>query len=389
MRKYVFIGILGITITLFVYWSVPLLLKNETRPSEHGNRNATALTIWVYSKEWPAVIERFQQRYPYIEVNVNTFRSSGQLHEELMAAISAKAAPHIAEVNSFFGMSDLIASGAVMPPGARTEAEEAGYLAAASAPFTFGEQLWAMPAGLEIPMLYYRAEMMNSSIVETSGGIDWDTLALLSQRMKHDQRSDGIVDRWRLAIDGKLPWYFDNLTLQTGSETGSLQLWERWVHEYKIMRPLQHHLALSDFINGKAGVFIGSSEQFSTLKKYIGGKFSFDVSLFPGAQRYGVIPSAKGFVRFHADDEKNGAASLFLEFVYNGEVQEGLWEMHSVIPANAKALLAVLGSEPDDRGKTILSGVQYLAPAIPQVDAEAHWGNTMELLERIESNGGL
>ncbi|WP_248926814.1 extracellular solute-binding protein [Paenibacillus hamazuiensis] len=361
----------------------------EGRPlpgkSAEGEKAAT-LSIWVYHKGWDVVLAEFQKKYPQVNFDLRTFRSADQLYKELMASVSAGAAPQLAEVQSFYGVAALASSGAAVPQQGEADPRSGSApLAAFAEPFRYDGKLWAAPVGGSIPVLYYRDDAMRRAGLEPVVSLDWSDVEKAAS-LPAKEGAEQARGHWGLAIDTELPWYLQQIG---PSEEESVALWERWAKTLRIMPPLSHPMAASDFINGKIGLFVSSSDRLPMIERYIGGKFQFDLKRLPGADSAGTVPAATGIAMMHSTADKEQAARRLLAFLDEEASQTMIWRNIGLIPARESAVLRAgeeAGGSP--RAQTILESVSSLKPTRPAADDEERWLRLTERLERIELEAG-
>ncbi|MCP3774222.1 extracellular solute-binding protein [Paenibacillus sp. MZ04-78.2] len=263
-----------------------------------------SLSIWVYSKGWEDVVRAFGQSYPQIDVQIRSFRSYEQLYTELLASISAGAAPQLAEIHSFYGVAQLATTGAALPAGDVLTAGKPMFLPAFSAAFRYQDKDWAVPFGGSVPVLYYREEPFKRMAGRAPALGTWEEVRQTLSLAKEPPGEEVSKGYGTMTVDKELPWFWASLSYapkESGASAAertrsALELWRNLTHESKLMKPLQHDTAASDFINGKAGMYVGSSDKLPTVERYIGGKFSFDLAKLPAWKQEALLPSVHGLV---------------------------------------------------------------------------------------------
>ncbi|KPV57966.1 hypothetical protein QJ48_19185 [Paenibacillus sp. A3] len=367
------------------------LSEDEPKPSAPP----ASLSIWVYSKGWEDVVRDFGQSYPHIDVQIRSFRSYEQLYTELLASISAGAAPQLAEVHSFYGIAQLAATGAALPTGNVLTAGKPTFLPAFSAAFRYRDEDWAVPFGGSVPVLYYREEPFKRLAGRAPALGTWEEVRHTLSLAKEPPREEVSKGYGTMTVDKELPWFLASLSYapkETGGPAAermrsALELWRNLTHESRLMKPLQHDKAASDFINGKAGMYVGTSDKLPTIERYIGGKFSFDLAKLPEWKQEALLPGVHGLAVLKSDPERLKAAQSFVQELMAPEAQSALWNTAGLISVRTD-VIGKLEEEPalSERLRRILSWLPSLAGRAPRYDDYERWKRTERMLEQIELN---
>ncbi|MBP1995557.1 extracellular solute-binding protein [Paenibacillus eucommiae] len=389
LKKWALWGIAALLIvTATVFY---MINSNKSGVASKESTPGTALSIWLYSQGWEAYISEFQQMYPNVAIDVRYFRSSRQLLEELLASISANAAPQLAELHSYYGVAELVDTGAALPVNRSARKEWSQINPAFTAPFHYEDQDWAVPIGGAIPMLYYREELLK----RTQGGAftRWDEV----ERAASEEQAEGLAANaeqyWGIGVDKELPWYVDNLSFTPGGNNDESTLgldafysrWSNWIHTLGIMKPLAHHRAASDFINGKIGLFISSSEMLPTVERYIGGKFQFDAGHLPEMEQHGIVPGIHGLVALQSVPAKVKAAESFITYMLREQTQAALWRMDGMIPSRSDIVFKLQEETGWSlRQKEILDSTGMFVVKYPSTADFERWKTVQSQLEQLE-----
>ncbi|MEC0211309.1 extracellular solute-binding protein [Paenibacillus ehimensis] len=367
------------------------LSEEEPKPSVPS----ASLSIWVYSKGWEDAVRAFGQSYPHIDVQIRSFRSYEQLYTELLASISAGAAPQLAEVHSFYGIAQLAATGAVLPAGSVLSAEKPPTIPAFSAAFRYRDEDWAVPFGGSVPVLYYREEPFKRLAGHAPALGTWEEVRHTLSLAKEPPGEEVSKGYGTITVDKELPWFLASLSYapkESGSPAAertrsALELWRTLTHESGLMKPLQHDKAASDFINGKAGMYVGSSDKLPTIERYIGGKFSFDLAKLPAWKQTALLPGVHGLALLNSDPERLKAAQRFVQELTAPEAQSVLWNTAGLLPVR-RDVLEKLEEEPalSERLRRMLNWLPSLAGRAPRYDDYERWKRTERMLEQIELN---
>lgn len=389
---------LGAALTLSVCLIMLLWIMrlNHNQPLQYAQQTDVSLTAWIYSKPVSELLTDFQNEHPGIHIQLRTFRSEEQLHEELMAAISAHAPPHFAEIGSAYGIAELADTGALLPMDERMLQTIRGLIDPryASA-FQYNNQMWAMPYGTAVPVIYYNENLLGySGLSFSTEAISWDQLVSIGMKLTQDHDGDEKTDVWGLVMDPETPWYLrSSISMQDPGSANRVEriytLWHEMIYRYQITPPLKHHLAVSDFINGNAGLLLSSSEKEMMLEQYIGGTFKFGVLPFPAfSEEEAFEARVSGFVMLKSSVEMESAVRQIMAFLLSPAIQQRL------LPEGSK-LSILKGNEPNHDEKPFLSpresAIQRLAARklyVPATEKKSkkHWDQMLKTQEQLEAS---
>ncbi|MBW7459618.1 extracellular solute-binding protein, partial [Paenibacillus sepulcri] len=287
-----------------------------------------------------ALLTEFQSRHPGINIEVRVFRSEEQLHEELLAAISAHMPPHMAEISSSSGIAGLAATGELAAFDDQLSKDEKGAIDPGfTGTFEVGGQLWAMPYGAVVPLLYYNENLLGFSGISSGvKSLTWDEMVKMGLKMTRDVDDDGVTDIWGLVADQDSPWYLRSAVDSGGSGSAdaaghAFRLWHDLVYSYRLMPPLKHHMALSDFIDGTAGMLLAPSDSRTMLEQYIGGTFGFGVLPFPQIQGSSPTPAqVSGFVMLKSNPDTEHIVRQIVSYLLEPDIQKRLLNETAKIP---------------------------------------------------------
>lgn len=394
-NKKIIAAVLAVLAALLIglgVWLVPYS-KNV---AEQESAPVTSIECWIYSKPLMEWIEQFQERNPQYHVETRLFRSSEQLYEELSAAISANVAPQLAEVGGLYGIPQLAESGMLVNLDERIAPEFWHELHPAFVlPFVYNQVHWALPLGGEVPVLYYNKNMFELAAMNESFITDPSRMLQAAAILTNDSKGSGNIENWGLAIDRDVPWYLTNWANSAHGSDGA----SRWAYTFRywhelvfgqqqVMKQLQHHMAASDFINGKVGLFASSSNKMPLLTQYIGGKFTFDLlplPLFGAANRDPhYLPRANGFVVLQSDADKEQVSLRLLEFMISLEVQKQLLLQSGKLPVLNAAADQMAEDNPSPEWETILQMRNQLVEFAPDGQESGRWQQLISITEQLE-----
>lgn len=368
-------------------------------PDDTGSRfgqasdSSESVAIWVHSEGLAEMLGEFQSGHPELELDIRTFRSGMQLYEELTAAISTRTTPHIAELDSLYGVAQLAETGALLPVDMEDTPWTDRMPKAFTAPFRYREHDWAVPFGAGLPVLYANMSMLkNAGIQALPSFSGWDDALGAAEKMTKDVNGDGSTDFWGIAVDREQSWYFQSLLsdkegkLDDGNGASSaFALWKRFVYGSGVMKPLQHRLAASDFINGRAGLFVSGSDRLPMLERYIGGKFGFEMTPLPRLAQTAILPEIRALAPIRSTPEKERAALRVIHYMIGDEAQQLIIRKLGLLPSRIDIADKLAGeSNLPERERYVLEAAGSLAVKTAAAGDAKRWNKIGELLETIE-----
>ncbi|MFB9275594.1 ABC transporter substrate-binding protein [Cohnella cellulosilytica] len=328
---------------LLLSWLQPL---GRSRSLQFAMQTDVSLTAWIYSKPVARLLSDYQAQHPEVNIEIRIFRSEERLYEELAAAISTHATPHMAEIGSGPGLGPLADSGALVPWDAEdASAVEERYAEA----FRHDGRLWALPYGAVLSVLYYNENLLRrpAGSPAVAGELTWAQLTEQAMKMTQDVNGDGVTDIWGFVADGNAARYLSGAIAAGGgaaaeAEASSGQLFRVWhdlVFRYKAMPALEHHLALSSFIDGAAGLLLAPSDIRNMLEEYIGGTFGFGLLPVPLRDRNeAAAVRVSGLARLRSEPETELLAGRIAAYLLEPETQRRLFAEASKLPVAAGML---------------------------------------------------
>ncbi|MBJ6364325.1 extracellular solute-binding protein [Paenibacillus sp. GCM10012307] len=331
------IAIIGVVASLLILtWLQPI---SSSKSLQYMVQTEVSLTAWIYSKPVGELLAEYQSKHPEVNIEIRTFRSERQLYEELMAAISTRMPPNMAEIGSGFGIIGLAETGGLAPFDRLSSepmlAIDSDYLET----FKYDGQLWAMPYGMVVPVLYYNENLMRLSDAPSDAtSLSWEQLTSFGMKMTQDINGDGSTDIWGLVADNSALWNqirtIGVREIDSATDVEYLfSVWHDLVHRYKIMPALEQHLALSSFIDGTAGMLLAPSDIAKMLEEYIGGTFEFGVLPVPHIAHNDATPArVSGFVMLRSGAETEQNVRQIISYLLQPEIQQRLFKETSKLP---------------------------------------------------------
>ncbi|MCC3356100.1 sugar ABC transporter substrate-binding protein [Bacillus sp. REN16] len=307
------------------------ILLYSLKPEENLNRQTAkdqTLVIWTSSPTTVDIANEFQQENDHIEVVTRLVDDPQMLLEELSIAESAGQPPHIAEIPSFYGLSSLVDSGALVQVEQLLDEElKENLVQSMEKRFTYDGKLWAIPLGYEIPLLYINENVVPKDKVGS-------TIIDIFTNGKWVQENNNNI--WGMNSDTLYPWYMLNLLKEEGLEDTQVKesLWYKARDEYGLLPPYTDHLAITQFVNGKGGILLSTSRNIWLFEKLIGTKFKWSTSQFPIDPK-NMIPNGNGLVVMK-ETASEDVVSKFISYILQDEELEEYAKKENLIPAYKK-----------------------------------------------------
>ncbi|QWU13319.1 sn-glycerol 3-phosphate transport system substrate-binding protein [Paenibacillus sophorae] len=379
-----------IAVTVIVYSNYFTEVKRV--PEQYDTENEK-LVCWIYTDGWSELLSSYQETHPGVELEVRVFSSYKELHNELLAALSIQTAPQIVELDSSYGLSELVQSNALAPVSGKALLPEET-LPAATKPFTYGERLWAVPAGVSVPVMFYNKDLMKwTGVDKVTDFYSLEELGFKTKAWKADLTARNSAG-WEqaLVMDDSKPFILLNLWEQSrqSSLPGNqrleqlLRVWSGLVFDSKAMKPLRSQLAPSDFISGKTLFYMTNSNMTPWLDHYIAGKFEYDMLPAPLAGGGVLLPHISSF-GIVAGKKAAGAAEDVVNYLASSEAQAKVLEATGYLPVRTQTIEAISRNYALNRKYSVLLGaVGKLESLAPSEDARLRWERITLILNHLE-----
>ncbi|MFD1776189.1 extracellular solute-binding protein [Paenibacillus rhizophilus] len=379
-----------IAVTVIVYSNYFTEVK---RVPEQYDTEKEKLVCWIYTAGWSDLLAAYQEAHSGVELEVRVFPSYKELHNELLAALSIQTAPQIVELDSSYGLSELVQSNALAPISGNALLPEE-ILPAAAKPFTYGGRLWAVPAGVSVPVMFYNKDLMKWTGVDNVIGFSsLGELGSKTKAWKTDLTARNSAG-WEqaLVMDDSKPFILLNLweqTLESGLPGSQrleqlLRMWRGLVFESKAMKPLANQLASSDFISGKTLFYITNSNMIPWLDHYIAGKFIYDMLPAPLAGGNVLLPHISSF-GIVAGKKAAGAAEDVVNYLASSGAQAKVLEATGYLPIQTETIQAISRNYALNRKYSVLlDAVNTFKSLEPLEDARLRWEQITLTLNNLE-----
>lgn len=393
-RFIIFLGFMSLIGCIVLYM---ILTSNQNPSADHGTGHKSSISVWIYSDALASYFHDFQQKNPGVNIQLRVFRSSTQLYDELLTAISANNTPQLAEIRSFYGLAQLADTGALVPFG---DSQNPGWdtmVPAFVSVFEYASKRWAVPVGGSVPVIYYNQNLFRLADAQEEM-TDWDAVVRAGRKLTKDTDNDGKTDIWGLVADPNMAWYHQNMAYDYSKNkmtwekiSRSYRYWHEILAVNKSMPPLEHQMAASQFIYGKSGMFLSSSSKRTTLEKYIGGKYAFGAIPFPGiGGQQEIIPDVSGLALLDGDHNQLVLAWKVIEYMLSDEVQSTLWRESALIPVQLDVVQQLRSNQNlQVREQFMLQMVDRLAVIQAQPTDTAIWMQHNEMQEWLEQSPNL
>ncbi|MDT3425745.1 sn-glycerol 3-phosphate transport system substrate-binding protein [Paenibacillus forsythiae] len=379
-----------IAVTVIVYSNYFTEVK---RVPEQYDTEKEKLVCWIYTSGWSDLLAAYQKSHPGVELEVRVFPSYKELHTELLAALSIRTAPQIVELDSSYGLPELVSLNALAPISGRASLP-GDMLPAAARPFTYGGRLWAVPAGVSVPVMFYNKDLMKwTGVDKVVGFSSLEELGYKTKAWKADLTARHSAG-WEqaLVMDDSKPFILLNLWEQSRESglPGSsglerlLRVWNGLVFDSKAMKPLRSQLAPSDFISGKTLFYMANSNMIPWLDHYIAGKFEYDMLPAPLAGGEALLPHISSF-GIVAGKKAAGAAEDVVNYLASSEAQATVLMATGYLPVRTETIVAISRNYALNRKYSVLLGAAGALESLePSEDARLRWERIALILNQLE-----
>ncbi|MBM7095695.1 carbohydrate ABC transporter substrate-binding protein [Bacillus sp. H-16] len=370
---------------LIIGWYI-FSLYNQEFTLDRGDTFEKQFTIWTTTSAVREAVTRFEAADERVRVNVRMYDDSEALLEDWEVRRDTEEAPDVIELNAQYGFSDLEEPD--VTPIDAIGVDEHFHKSIYDA-FSLNDILYAVPLGIEIPVVY-----SNASLVGGTKGLEPfyfndlhtnEQLAELQQGV-NERNSSGTFHAFQ--TDRELPWYWTSWN-EGESDRPAEVWWEEIVQDYELIPPLDHHMALTRFVNREAGLLLSSSRHQTTLLSLIRNQFDLQVTPFQGTEGSPILIGGNGLAVVGSDKEKQEVISEFIAFLFTEEEQVALLSETGWLPSKEKQLLdrSFLMKLPMGGNLVELAGYEHLYTG----DAESRltferWTELMERAREIERN---
>lgn len=306
MKKTLFISNITVIFLIGIY-----LFGLKPKPAIQSQENGSStFSIWVYSSMLVNRVEEYKKENPEVVISMKKMKSADHLVEELKLANSSGNTPDMAEIPSLYGIFPFVEDLSIMPVNEYVEEEFAASLIdVIKARFSTNENLYAIPLGYEVPILYVNRNKYKDKL-------DIQTLQDLWEM------SDSKVS---ILADAMYPWYKLNMLSPDLTVEDEVNRENLFFPEYSSM------MALTDFVNGHADVLISSSSKLHLMEKLIGSTFKWEPIVFPGSIER-LLVNGSGLSVFPNRDASKETIKSFFSYIQEMDAMLKMAEEETLIP---------------------------------------------------------
>lgn len=256
----------------------------------------TRLTLWhayggALGKSFEALVQEFNQAHPAIQIEPSYGGTLFTMREKLVAAIAARSAPDIAQIDQFWS-SELADAGAIVslddflandPALNRADIWDKAWQTA-----SYQGKLWSMPFALSNIALYYnKALFQQAGLDPNQPPVTWEMLAAAARQLTLDADKNGTPEQWGLTVplkanEGNVYYWLAFLWQNNGAifsadgkavrfdDAAGAEALQFWVDLAKKDHALPLAPPDNGFEEGKVGMTIASTARLAALLKALG-----------------------------------------------------------------------------------------------------------------------
>lgn len=330
------LGLISVIIIAMLIFSLYHLKPNF---QESTNQSVQKVNIWFFSPAMEKWAQDFNKRHRNVQIVTKLMDNPDRLLEALNVAVSIGNAPDLVEMSSFYGIHPFIQKGLIKPierllPSLNVQE----YVPGIADRFTLDNNLWAIPIGYSLPVLYVNQTMIEQSYQSLSQLDKWPLIVDSAKTLGTQPIGRG---EWGLNTDSMMAWYIYNLsadhwtfetpTSMNNAVNHALSNWGGLIDQ-KVMPPLSHEMALTSFVNGKGLYFISSSENVNLIERLIAGHFNFTVLPFPYRRNHQALFDGSGLTVIAKDSDNSRSIKVVLKDLQSTKTIMRISEAGNLIP---------------------------------------------------------
>lgn len=396
--------------------SVPILAAcgttGPTRSSEARASQSLApvtLQFWTNNTANVAYAKEFEARHPNVKMDAASIGDYDVLAEKGLTNVAAGTPPNISILGQRHGITQLSDGGALRDVETLlTKQERADFYPQFIEKFTYKGALRALPFQSSVSTLYWNKEHFQAvGLDPETPPATWDEhLDMARKLVKH--QPGGQTTQWGHAMVSGA-WYFYAMVWQNGGEVvdkqgqpafnkqpgiEAAQLWQDWVHRYRIAPGGKRDEAAREFRAGRVSLMQQTQVGRVNLDKE--GTVRYGVAFLPKKQRYAVSigGNAIGIFKAPVPAGKNGrdlenASWEFVNWVTGTEMGARIVEETGYLPlrrstTQTEKLRAFFKASP--HAEVPVQQLQHLQPHPIQRADEQMWVGLDRLLTTLETD---
>lgn len=302
------------------------------------NRESTyesLVTVWTTTPGLSTTLEGINE-VEHVKVSVKQFHNFESLQEALELAQINHALPDVVEVDSHYGMHEVMENFSPFPVENNLKNDSEFHLSIYDS-FQDQDLLYAYPLGMEIPLLY-----LSQSIIQNDLDVDPYPFQTVEKLSNYKLIQDKIDDRnlsgdfWFFHIDQNIPWYWNAYQFSNPQDDKLTfeEVWKNLTIDFEMIPLLDHHRAITRFTNLEIGALITSSKHLLTVQRLIGNDFEFEVQPFIAKEGDDILVGGNGLVML----SENPSIPKLLEYLNDPDIQLELLSKTGWLPTQSELL---------------------------------------------------
>jgi len=325
----------------------------------------TTVTFWhamggPLGKTLDSLITEFNKNHHSIKIEPVNMGNYQALSQKLMAAVTAKKPPTIAQV--FESWTDqLLKTNAITPIDDLLSEEEKAQLRKDFYPVfiednTWGGKLVTLPFNKSVPAYFYNKTLLSKNGIERFPQT-WNEFITVGKKLTQDTNGDGKSDIYATAFPMST-WMFETLLFQNGgrlleddnitplfnNKAGieALNLQIEIIKKYHIGYLTTGYQHQDDFLAGKVAFISGSTVSYSFIKSS-SPDFQIGIAPVPYGKNKAVLISGTNIAIFSRTSETQKKAALsFIKWFLSPEIQ-AIWSYRTgYVPVRLSSLNSAL-----------------------------------------------
>ncbi|GAK03863.1 glycerol-3-phosphate ABC transporter, periplasmic glycerol-3-phosphate-binding protein [Geomicrobium sp. JCM 19037] len=386
MAKYILFFI-SVSIVLLLSLYLLSYSNHDNDLEDSSTNNDETLKLWTVEPALVEASETFSETNDKgVTIQTRLFTSHDQLLDELYGAVSLNETPDLAEIHAHYGVADFAEQGLIEPVETYVNSNKIDEMfKALSERFTFNDTRYALPIGLNVPVIYYNASLAEQYGMENINRLTWDSFLEDVDQLHSKVNNDQL---WHFHTDMETPWYMEAMhnDLSFSPEQSELNQWSRLVNELGYMPKLTHQLAIPQFVDGDGLFLMSSLKQHQLLRRLIAGSFDLGMISLPEVGTSYPAGGAGIIVFSNAPKEK---VTSFFQYLDEPEMSIKVSIESDYLPVRPDFFNDYQFEQWLRRNDTIniYTAINHLEYKNAQLEDEERWNLLQSLQESVESEG--
>lgn len=330
-----------------------------------------------------------------IKVNATYMGDYDDMVNKVMAGISGKKLPDVAQLGQRHGLAQMFDSGYLLPVEDYISQDILDdILPGFWKRFTYKDTKVILPFQNSMPMLYY-----NKTLFEENGIEVPTTLDQVVDTAKQIKDKTGI---YGFTLNSDYPWYIMALMYNSGTapvvngkaamDSDEVKNIFEKIQQMSItdqsMPQNQHATAQEDFCNGNIGMLMTSCASYAKIQELTDGKFEIGIAQFPEVTTMDITMGGNGLGMFRSTPEKEKAATMFIEFMLDSQrIADGCLNSGYIAVTNAATETETYKKYLEDPNRQVVNDqLQYLGGAAVNPTDSLVWEEVMNLVDSVEAD---